>query len=75
MYDPNFEHRRELLAENRLEAGNYKILDANSRALKRITKDGQRYLVLVNSDGDVILLHELFELGLYHISKKRLEEK
>lgn len=54
-------HAIEQLAENRLKAGDYKIFDGNAQVITRTVINNVRYLVIANSDGDIILIDRKFE--------------
>lgn len=78
--DENLEKRFEQLADERIENKKYKIFDKNSRLIKRhkfpeLIQSGRTMaetsLVVLNAEGDAIVLTEEFERELFRILKKR----
>ena len=68
-YDERKEHQLRLLAENRLESGQFKIFDHNARVITRKKIDGRDCLVIINGEGETIVITPDFEMVLRNAIK------
>jgi hypothetical protein len=68
-YDEKKEHQIRLLAENRIQSGQYKIFDHNARVITRKKIDGKNCLVLINGEGETIVITPEFEVVLSNAIK------
>ena len=82
--DEKLEKRFEQLAENRIASRNYKLFDKNSRVIKRQRlaelklsgkTENDLCLVIINAEGETIILTEEFERELFRIDKGRYNTK
>jgi hypothetical protein len=67
------------LGEERFAQGKYKIFDKNSRLIKRyklfgLNSETESGLLILNGDGEAILLTEEFERNLLRVFKIRYEK-
>lgn len=71
--DDKLEKRFEQLAENRISSKNYKVFDKNSRVVKRQRINDDLCLVILNAEGEAIVLTEEFEKELFRIATIRFK--
>lgn len=62
-YDAKKEHQLQILAENRIQSGQYKIFDHKARVVTRKRIDGKNCLVIINGEGETIFITEEFEMA------------
>lgn len=77
--DQKLEEKFRLLANERIVQGKYKIFDRNSRLIKRhkfegLHSESESALVILNSQGEAIVLTEEFERELLRVFKLRYEK-
>lgn len=63
-YAEKKENQLRLLAENRIESGQYTIFDHNARVITRKKIDGENCLVIINSEGETIVITLNLEIVL-----------
>ena len=63
-YDEKKEHQLRLLAENRIQNGQYKIFDHDARVITRKKIDDKSCLVIINGEGETIVITPDFEMVL-----------
>lgn len=77
-YDEKYEKKIVLLAESRLKSGNYKVFDYRARVIKRAKipelvsdkkSEKETALVIINSDGETVVITEEFEMILRNAVK------
>ena len=82
-YSPQYESQIRQLAENRLKTKNFKIFDHDARIVKRADlpelvengrTDDAKCLVIVNSEGETIVITKEFELVLTRIAESWFEK-
>ena len=69
-YDAKKEHQLQLLAENRIQNGQYKIFDHSARVITRKKIDGENCLVIINREGETIVITTKFENVLKNAIKQ-----
>jgi len=75
----NLDDKFRKLAEERIQAGKYKIFDKNSRLIKRqklwgLDSEVDSGLLILNAEGEAIILTEEFERELLRVFKLRYEK-
>lgn len=68
-YDEKKEKQLRLLAENRLEPGHYKIFDYSAHVITRKNIEGKNCLVVINGEGETIIITPEFEMVLFNALK------
>ena len=68
-YDAKKEKQLRLLAENRIQSGQYKIFDHNARIITRKKIDGRNCLVIINGEGETVVITPEFEIVLRNVLK------
>jgi len=63
-YDENKEHQLRILAENRIQSGQYKIFDHNARVITRKNIDGINCLLIINGESEIVVITPDFEIVL-----------
>jgi hypothetical protein len=77
--DEKLEEKFRLLANERIVKGKYKIFDRNARLIKRhkfegLNSESESALVILNGQGEAIVLTEEFERELLRVFKLRYEK-
>lgn len=79
-YNEKFENQLILLAENKVKSGKYKVFDHESRVIKRHRfpefvqegkTDDENCLVVINKEGEALVLTAEFERALFAALKNR----
>ena len=68
-YDEKKVHQLRILAENRIQSGQYKIFDQTARVITRKKIDGRDCLVIINGEGETIVITPDFEMVLRNAIK------
>ena len=82
-HDPHYEKQIHQLAENRLKTKNFRVFDHDARIVGRenfpeLVEKGrtldEKCLIVVNSEGETIVITKEFEVQLRHIAESWFEK-
>ena len=82
-YNEKYEHQIKEMAESRIKSGSIKVFDHNARIVKRerfpeLVKQGktedENCLIIINQDGECVVLTQEFERALMNVSGQWFEK-